>query len=72
MNGNRRSKMKTRLTFGHEHIWCAGPCGKRYPAEMMTIDHIRPTSKGGTNRIDNLQLMCRPCNLEKGNTYCEA
>jgi len=31
----------------------------------LEIEHIVPRSKGGTNRIDNLTLACRPCNQEK-------
>lgn len=36
---------------------------------LMTVDHIRPKSKGGTNHPDNLQPMCAPCNTEKGAKY---
>lgn len=31
----------------------------------MTIDHIIPVSRGGTNHIDNLQPLCLPCNKSK-------
>lgn len=34
-----------------------------------TLDHIKPKSYGGSNRIDNLCLACEPCNLAKGNGY---
>lgn len=33
---------------------------------MMTIDHIHPQSKGGPSEIVNYQMMCRVCNINKG------
>jgi len=45
-------------------------CGKKdVPLE---IDHIHPRSKGGSDRISNLTLACRPCNEKKGNRPVEA
>lgn len=32
----------------------------------VTIDHILPVSKGGTDRIDNLRLVHKACNEERG------
>ena len=35
----------------------------------LTIDHVIPKSKGGTNKWDNLVTCCRKCNLKKGNKF---
>jgi hypothetical protein len=32
----------------------------------LTIDHIQPVSRGGTNAEANLQTLCRSCNSQKG------
>ena len=32
---------------------------------LMTKDHIKPKSKGGKNRLRNLQPMCVKCNMKK-------
>lgn len=34
---------------------------------LMTKDHIQPKSAGGSDKMANLQTMCSPCNLAKGN-----
>ncbi|EGQ62051.1 HNH endonuclease-like protein [Acidithiobacillus sp. GGI-221] len=33
----------------------------------LTIDHIHPKSRGGSDRVSNLTLACVPCNQRKGN-----
>ena len=32
----------------------------------LEIDHIEPVSRGGQSDMDNLQVLCKPCNLRKG------
>lgn len=32
----------------------------------LEVEHIKPKSKGGSNRVSNLTLSCRPCNKAKG------
>ncbi len=32
----------------------------------MHIDHIIPRKAGGTHDLDNLRVLCKPCNLKKG------
>lgn len=44
---------------------CKG-CGNKYLRKDLGIDHIVPRAKGGTNKIENLQLLCHHCNAVKG------
>jgi len=36
---------------------------------MLTKDHIIPKAKGGSDEVDNFQVMCQPCNGSKGDNY---
>lgn len=41
-------------------------CGvSRADGAVLEIDHIHPVSKGGTNTLSNLQVLCRECNAGK-------
>lgn len=40
-------------------------CGVKDTA--LEVEHIKPLSQGGSNRVSNLTLACRPCNQRKGN-----
>ena len=51
--------------FGKQEGLCGG-CLVMFPFRNMTIDHIVPQSKSGTDHIDNLQLLCNACNSMKG------
>ena len=37
-----------------------------FPFRNMTVDHVVPQSKGGTDHMTNLQLLCGACNSMKG------
>lgn len=50
-----------RTIYDRQNGLCAY-CGQRRQLKRMTVDHIIPLSKGGTNDIDNLQCTCRKCN----------
>ena len=40
-------------------------CGSG-PFSDLTIDHVFPRSRGGSDEAENLQTLCRSCNSKKG------
>jgi len=51
--------------WGRRCAYCLKEC---VPLE---VEHIRPKSHGGSNRVSNLTLACRPCNVSKGSRPIE-
>lgn len=43
-----------------------GACVDCQATEYLEFDHIIPWSRGGATSANNLQLLCRRCNLAKG------
>ena len=70
----RRTKAKGRFTAEEVRIlyakqkgkcaYCFTKLGDRYHR-----DHIMPLSLGGPNTIDNIQLLCQPCNQHKAGKH---
>ena len=53
------------VLYGQQEGNCAG-CSTHFPFRNLTVDHVIPRSKGGTDHLDNLQLLCSACNSSKG------
>ena len=53
------------VLFGQQEGLCNG-CKGDFPFKLYEVDHIVPQSKGGTDHLDNLQLLCSHCNHVKG------
>lgn len=49
----------------HKYNFQCNKCGCN-DKKKLTIDHIKPFSKGGTDNFNNLQILCKSCNSRKG------
>jgi len=55
-----------RASYEKQNHKCA-ICGEEFEFEEMHADHIKAWSKGGHTTPENCQMLCRDCNLKKGN-----
>ncbi len=53
------------VLFGQQEGRCNG-CKSAFEFRHLEVDHIIPQSSGGTDHIENLQLLCAHCNRVKG------
>lgn len=54
------------------YIWAQlnfPPCSKCGSIRHLTLDHIVPLSAGGTNKLNNIQVLCWKCHIKKDNKY---
>lgn len=73
LSGATRAEMQTsKKAFKNKAIregrLLCNSCGRRFhekKKQFMTVDHIKPLSKGGPTKWGNLQLLCLDCHKEK-------
>ena len=53
------------LLYGEQGGDCNG-CGTHFQKQHLEVDHIIAENVGGTDHIENLQLLCSNCNRIKG------
>ena len=53
------------IKFDYKCAYC------KQPANYFETEHMTPRARGGSNRLPNLALACKPCNKKKGTMTCE-
>lgn len=62
----REVRFSRRNIFERDRNTCQY-CGRAFPKPDLTIDHVIPSSRGGTDTWENLVLACVKCNVKKAN-----
>ena len=61
----RNYRKNKHVLYGQQEGQCAG-CRSTFEFRNMEVDHVIPQAGGGTDHLDNLQLLCGHCNRVKG------
>ncbi|WP_442938034.1 HNH endonuclease [Nostoc sp.] len=66
MNTRQKRNKKQQLLdlYGSECWWCR----QNLLTEYLTIDHLLPKSRGGSDSLENLRFSCFSCNNSRGNS----
>ncbi|MEH1985657.1 MULTISPECIES: HNH endonuclease [unclassified Nostoc] len=66
MNPKQKRNKKQQLSdlYGSSCWWCR----QNIPQQKLTIEHLLPKSRGGSNSFENLRLSCFSCNNSRGNS----
>lgn len=67
--GTGWQKIRKAVLARHRRIHgeqCPGWGRPAHPAKDLTVDHVVPKARGGTDAPGNLAVLCRQCNSAKG------
>lgn len=69
--GNDRTPLNRAMVFARDRHICAY-CGGRYSGSALEMEHVTPSSRGGSTVWQNVVSACRACNQRKGNRTPES
>jgi 5-methylcytosine-specific restriction endonuclease McrA len=58
-------KFNRRNIFARDNNQCQF-CGKKFPTQELSLDHVVPRSQGGQSSWENIVCACVNCNVRKG------
>lgn len=64
-NAERKRRVINMLIKNCDGVPICAYCGCTIPEDKLTVDHVIPVSKGGTDKFANLALACFSCNHRK-------
>lgn len=68
----RYIRFRKLVSFSAENIFLRDEytcqyCNERFASRDLTLDHVKPRSKGGKLTLTNAVAACAPCNRKRGN-----
>ena len=67
----KEAVLRRSVKWEHGDVWMCTYCKFGFPKEALTVDHIVPQSRGGSDQLENLCIACRLCNGAKGDMTAE-
>ena len=68
MTSSESKRLWRRAVKEHFNCTCVY-CGETYEFKELTLDHVKPRSKGGQDLTTNVVCACRKCNADKGSSH---
>lgn len=68
---SKKINPEKRKTVFNKYIGRCAYCGLKLESEHFQVDHIIPQSRGGNNKVENLNPSCRSCNASKSSFLLE-
>lgn len=65
MTSSDSKRLWRRAVKQHFNCQCVY-CGKTYEEHELTLDHVKPLSRGGETLTKNIVCACKSCNQDKG------